>query len=141
MRWYLACVMMSAVALGARADELGETLSAKDIQTYFSPYLPEVRGCYVASAHGRAVEGTLRLELTVHPSGRIALLRFAAPGIGQPWLGRLDGCLRKRVPSWHFPARAGFTTAVMPFVFHKTTVPGAGPIESCWDRRGCTTGA
>jgi hypothetical protein len=141
MRWYLACVMLGALATEAPADEFGDSLSAKDLQTYFSPYLSEVRSCYVTHAHGKAVEGALRLELTVHPSGRITSFRFAAPGVVQPWLGRLDACLRRHVPSWHFPVRAGFTVAVMPFVFHRTTVPGAGPIESCRDPRGCATSA
>lgn len=125
-------------APGAWAGELDEALSAKDLQTYFSPYLSQVRGCYVAEAGGRAA--TLRLELTVRPSGKIAAFRVTAPEVPPASLARFEACVRRRVPSWHLPVRAGFTRAVMPIVFHKTNVPGAGPIESCRDPRGCPAG-
>ena len=138
-RLQLALCQTGALALGARADELDESLSAKDLQTYFSPYLSEVRGCYVAETGGRAA--TLRLELTVRPSGKIATLRMTAPGVPRAALARFDACVRRRLPGWHLPVRAGYTRAVMPIVFHKTNAPGTGPIEDCRDPRGCPTGA
>ena len=130
--------MLGVLVAGARADELDETLSAKDLQTYFSPYRSQVRSCYVAEVGGRAA--TLRLELTVRPSGKVTAFRVMAPEVPPAPLARFDACVRKRVPTWHLPVRAGFTRAVMPIVFHKTTVAGAGPIESCWDPRGCPGG-
>ncbi len=125
---------------GGPGDKLETTLTAKDLATYFAPYVPEVRRCYVANARSKTADGTLRLELIVHPSGSIYKFGFAAPGVVSPWLVKLDACLRKLVPTWHFAVRTRFTTAVLPFMFIKTAAPGAGPVESCWDPRGCPPG-
>jgi len=125
---------------GGPGDKLETTLTARDLETYFAPYVPGVRTCYVANARSKAASGTLRLELIVHPSGSIFKFGFAAPGVESPWLGKLDACLRKLVPTWHLAVRTRFTTAVLPFLFVTTAAPGAGPIESCWDRRGCPPG-
>jgi len=124
----------------ARPPDPGDTLTAKEVLRYFEEYVPAVRSCYEANARGKAADGTLRLELIIHPSGSIYRFGFVAPGVGKPWRGKLDACLRKLVPSWHLPARKGYTSAVVPFLFHKTTAPGAGPIHSCWDPRGCPPG-
>jgi hypothetical protein len=141
----LACVVILASQLrppdaAARPDDPGATLSAKEVATYFQPYVPEVKQCYLASAHGKDVDGTLRLELIIHPSGVIYKFGFVAPGITEPWLGKLETCLRTLSSAWHLPARSGYTTAVLPFLFQRTNAPGAGPIESCWDPRGCPPG-
>jgi hypothetical protein len=106
-----------------------QTLSAKEVARYFTPYVPEVRACYVANAHTKAASGVLRLELVIHSNGSIFRFGFSAPGVVPPWLARLDGCLRERSATWHFPVRKGFTSAVLPFEFVKTDAPGAGPIE------------
>lgn len=116
------------------------TLSAKEVATYFEPYLPEVRGCYLANARSKTADGTLRLELIIHPDGKVFRFGFVAAGVVKPWLPRLDACLRKLPPAWSFPARRGYTSAVLPFLFQRTRAPGAGPIESCWDARGCPPG-
>ena len=125
---------------GGPGDKLETMLTAKDLQKYFAPYVPAVRSCYVANARSKAADGTLRLELIVHPSGSIYKFGFAAPGVTSPWLAKLDACLRELVPAWHFAVRTRFTTAVLPFMFVKTAALGAGPIESCWDPRGCPPG-
>jgi hypothetical protein len=137
---WLVMTSLWAVPAVARPEDPDATLSAKDLQKYFEPYVPAVKACYLANARGKTVDGTLRLELIVHPTGKILRFGFAAPGVTKPARGKLDGCLRKLVPSWSFPARKGFTSAVLPFLFLKTTAAGAGPIESCWDARGCPPG-
>jgi hypothetical protein len=139
MRWLLVSLLLGVSGV-AHADD-AETLNAKEIQHYFEPYVPEVRSCYVSYGHGKAAEGVLRLELVIQPRGSVSRLTVTAPGVDPSWRTRLAGCLRQRVRSWHFPVRDGFTTAVMPFLFHKADTPGAGPIESCWDPRGCRPGA
>jgi hypothetical protein len=138
MRWFLVWLMLGVSGV-AHADD-PDTLSAKEIQYYFAPYLPEVRSCYVSYGHGRVAEGVLRLELIIRPGGSVSTLRVAAPGVDPPWLTRLGGCLRHRVRDWHFPVRDGFTTAVMPFLFHKAAAQGAGPVASCWNPGGCRPG-
>lgn len=141
----LALVIAMTGGLGvragvARSEDPDATLSAKDVQTHFAPYVPEVRTCYLTHARSKTATGVIRLELLVHPNGSIYRFGFVAPGVGKPWLGKLDACLRALVPAWHLPARKGYTTAVLPFLFQKTRAPGAGPIESCWDARGCPPG-
>ncbi|MFN0245929.1 MAG: hypothetical protein ACKV2T_03410 [Kofleriaceae bacterium] len=115
-------------------------MSAKDVQKYFAPYVPAVRECYVSNAKGKNVTGALRLELIIHHGGHVFRFGFAAPGVEKPHFGKLDSCLRSLASTWRFPVRKGFTSAVLPFVFLKTNAPGAGPIESCWDPRGCPPG-
>lgn len=144
-RALLLCVVIAVSqaaipAAMARAPDPGDTLSAKEVQKYFEEHIPQVRSCYLTNARGKAMDGTLRLELIIHPSGSIHRFGFVAPGVAKPWLGKLDACLRKLVPSWHLPDRKGYTSVVIPFMFHKTTAPGAGPIHSCWDPRGCPPG-
>jgi hypothetical protein len=141
LRWLVVFGVLAWTAPAApAAGELETTLTAKEVQKYFEPYVPAVRSCYVASAHSKSADGTLRLELIIHPSGSIFKFGFAAPGVEKPWLARLDACLRKLAASWHFPVRTRFTTVVLPFLFQRTAAPGAGPIESCWDPRGCPPG-
>jgi hypothetical protein len=140
MRSYLTAIVV-CVCGTAHADDADVALSARDVQAHLAPHAADVRSCYVAYARGKAVEGTLRLELTVRPTGEVGKFRIEAPGVDPHWLGRLDTCLRKHVIGLRFPARSGFTAAVVPFRFQKTRAPGAGPIESCWDRRGCPSGA
>lgn len=138
----MSLVFVSAlcgVAIAA-PDDPDRTLSAREVQTYFEPYVPAVRACYLEHAKGKRVTGALRLELIIHHHGQVFRFGFAAPGVEKPQLAKLDTCLRALASTWRFPVRKGFTTAVLPFVFLKTTAPGAGPIESCWDPRGCPPG-
>jgi hypothetical protein len=140
-RWIpilLVCVFARVVSAGPDASD--RTLSAREVQTYFAPYVPAVRECVIAYGKGRHATGALRLELIIHHHGHVYRFGFAAPGVEKPWLGKLDTCLRGLAKTWRFPVRTGFTTAVLPFLFLKTSAPGAGPVESCWDPRGCPPG-
>ncbi len=143
-RELLATAVTAAIfatpAAHARPDDPSATLTAAEVQQAFAPYLTAIRGCYLANARGKDVAGTLRLELIIHPNGSMFRFGFAAPGVRPPWLGKLDTCLRALATSWHLPERKGFTTAVVPYFFQRTAAPGAGPIESCWDARGCPPG-
>lgn len=138
MTWVI--VVLLAATATARPDDPSATLTAAEVQRYFAPYLPEIRGCYLASARAKSATGELRLELIVHPNGSVYRFGFVAPGVRPPHLGKLDSCLRALASSWHLVERKGFTTAVVPFFFQRTSAPGAGPIESCWDARGCPPG-
>lgn len=127
-------------AYGAPDNLDSHTLSAKEVAAYFAPYVADVRGCYLSNAKSKGATGDLRLELVIHHNGSIFRFGFASPGVISPWRPRLDACLRRLSKTWKFPLRKGFTSAVLPFVFLKTNAPGAGPIESCWDRKGCPPG-
>ena len=132
-------IVLVLASASARAAPPPATLTAKELATYFEPYVADVRGCYLASATKEAT-GALRLELVIHRNGMVEQFAFAAPGITARPLAHLDDCLRALAKTWHFPERRGFTSAVIPFLFQRTNVPGAGPIESCWDPRGCPPG-
>ncbi len=138
--WLVTAAMFATTVAGARGDDPSATLTSAEVQTSFAPYLPEVRACYLANARGTGVTGVLRLELIIHPNGSVYRFGFAAPGVRGRSLARLDGCLRALATSWHLPERKGFTSAVVPYLFQRTSAPGAGPIESCWDARGCPPG-
>jgi hypothetical protein len=121
----LALVTPARAAVDDDPDQI--SISAKDLHKYFEPYVPAVRDCYAANASGPQATGNLRLELVIHRDGSVFKFGFAAPGVTGAWLRKLDGCLRALSETWHFPVRRGFTTAVLPFVFQRTTAPGAGP--------------
>jgi hypothetical protein len=134
----LVCALAPAASAGP--DDPDRSLSSREVQTYFAPYLPAVRECFLANAKGPRVTGSLRIELIIHHHGHIYRFGFSAPGVETGPLAKLDTCLRDLAKTWSFPVRKGFTTAVLPFVFLKTQAPGAGPIESCWNPRGCPPG-
>ena len=142
-RWLLLVVLVAAVgppfALANR-DDPDRQLTAKEVARYFEPYVPEVRACYLTHTKDKAVSGKLRLELIIHHAGHIFRFGFDALGVDKPTRAKLNNCLRALVPTWRMPVRKGFTSVVLPFLFQKTTAPGAGPIESCWDARGCPPG-
>lgn len=147
-RWSLLLLVVFPLGLAAAGGDESKrpggddvdtpTLTAKEVARYFEPYAPAVRRCYIDHARSKSAEGTLRLELIIHSNGSIFKFGYAAPGVVKPHLERLDRCLRKLPPTWRFPVRRGFTSAVIPFLFVRTNAPGAGPIESCWDPKGCT---
>jgi len=141
MRRWLVLVLAGAAALAA-TRAAGEPrdepmLSAKDLAKYFAPYAADVRGCYATNAKSKEATGAVRLELVIERTGFVSQFGFAAPGVVAPWRARLDDCLREQAKVWHFPERRGSTSAVVPFLYTRTTVVGAGPFESCWDPRGC----
>ena len=116
------------------------SLTAKELETYFEPYVPEVKKCWLTHAKGPDVKGELRLELVIHNHGHVRRFAFMAPGVvGKP-LAKLDACLRKLSKKWSFPQRGGFTTAVIPFYYQRTNAPGAGPEGTCRTKRGCPKG-
>ncbi len=127
-------------AAGDPGDIDAPTLSAKEVARYFAPYADGVRTCYLAHARNLEATGLLRLELLIHHHGAVFRFGFTAPGVSKPNMKKLDACLRKLSATWRFPLRTGFTSAVLPFVFQRANVPGAGPFESCWDPKGCYSG-
>jgi len=108
-------------------DVLQDRIDAKELKKYFTPYVPGVKDCYVANTKAHEVDGTLRLELVIHPAGNVHRFGFQAPRLKGTPLRKLDKCLRELSETWHFPQRRGFTTAVLPFKFQRTFAPGAGP--------------
>ncbi len=142
LRAWIPLLLVGVLVRSANAgpDDPDRALSAREVQTYFAPYVPAVRACYLANAKGPRVTGVLRLELIIHHHGQLYRFGFSAPGVDKPWRPKLDACLRALAKTWSFPVRKGFTSVVLPFVFLKTNAPGAGPIESCWDARGCPPG-
>jgi hypothetical protein len=141
MRWLvvvLALILTPARTFAAPDAAVDRTLSAKEVAKYFAPYVPEVRGCFLTNAKSKEATGVLRLEIVIHRDGSIWRFGFEAPGVSEPSLSRLDTCLRTQSQTWRFPVRAGFTSAVLPFIFLKTNAPGAGPIEGCWNPKGCS---
>jgi hypothetical protein len=135
-----AVVTASAAPARGNPDDPDRALSAKEVAKYFAPYAPAVRDCYLTTTRGKQVSGVLRLELIIHHDGYIFRFGFAAPSLDEATHAKLDRCLRGLAKTWHMPARKGFTSAVIPFVYLKTSVPGGGPQESCWDARGCPPG-
>jgi hypothetical protein len=120
----LAFIAVCAISLSSAAERGGgdpfkPDLDARDVQTYFGPYVASVRDCYAAHATSREADGTLRLELTIRPDGNLARFGFTAPGVSGGPLRRLDGCLRDLSQAWHFPVRRGFTQAVIPLWFQR----------------------
>ncbi len=115
-----------------------KTLAAEEVERYVAPYFPAIRTCYLTHAKAaRKATGELRIELVIHRNGSIFQSTVATPGVVGAARKRLEACVRKEVTAWRFPVRKRFTTALVPYHFHKTTAPGAGPMESCWSPRGC----
>ncbi len=110
------------------------TLTAAELGRYIEPYVPAIRACYLTHTRGRSPSAALRLEIIVHRDGSVWKLGVVAPGVKGR---RLEACVQKLAQSWHFPVRAGFTTAVIPFFFQRTRAPGAGPQPGCVSARGC----
>jgi hypothetical protein len=141
-----AAVAVVAVAFGARAQpDSGitphevdrRTLTSRELDTYFEPYVPAVRACYLKHARGPRATGVLRLELIIHRDGSVFRIGLVAPGLSRADLRSLDRCVRQHASDWHFPVRGGFTTAAIPFFFQRTTASNAGPFPGCASARGC----
>ena len=147
LRWGWAVALLAGLAGPSLAQSTPNpdqpdkpSLTAKELETYFEPYVPEVKKCWLTHAKGPDVKGELRLELVIHNHGHVRRFAFMAPGVvGKP-LARLDACLRKLSKKWSFPQRGGFTTAVIPFYYQRTNAPGAGPEGTCRTKRGCPKG-
>ena len=112
-----------------------QILPAKEISKVTDAYLPQLRACWVAHASPyKRATGHFRIELIIHPSGKVWRKKVVAEGVKAPAFER---CVTALVDEWRFPYRTGFTTAVVPVLFVDTHAKGAGPAYSCWKATGC----
>jgi hypothetical protein len=113
------------------------TLSARDVAALVAPHAPDIGRCY-RSAIGDSPR-TTRLELTLRIShdGAVRALRAHAPGLPAKTTRKIAACARTVLAGVAFPERRGDTTVVVPYFFHKTDAPDAGPQQSCWNPKGC----
>ncbi|MBA3500101.1 MAG: hypothetical protein H0T65_07005 [Deltaproteobacteria bacterium] len=88
---------------------------------------------------GEGVGGRLDVTLTIHRKGIIDHVDVRAPGVAAKLVTKIDACVRTALEGVTFPSRKVGTTAVIPYVWQKTIAEGAGPQESCWNRKGCKT--
>jgi hypothetical protein len=79
----------------------------------------------------------MTLTLVIGRAGYVQHVAIAAPGVTGATHHRLLSCVRREARAWHFPVRAGVTTAVLPYAFLRLDVPRAGPMPSCYSARGC----
>jgi hypothetical protein len=110
-------------------------LTQKEIETAIAPHVPAILACYKehASKQKRAT-GEIQLEMLIRPEGTVHRLWVRARGVtGQG----LNDCVKKLATTWRFPEKDGFTNAIVPFFFQKTNAKGTGPLESCWNPKGC----
>ena len=147
MKWFIALVAAviviaawSSEAFGGKDKPDKRILTAVELEKGIAPWVPKINGCY--KKHGVAVKkasGHLRLELLIDKQGRVRLLEILAPGIRGKRLKKLSACVGKLRQKIQFNPKPGFTRAVIPFFFLKTNVKGAGPLHTCWRRKGCPT--
>src|SRR6188508_642771 len=110
-------------------------LPASDISAMVEHWVPDVRACWLRHASRRArVDGKLRIEVTIDPTGMVWRHSIAIAG---PRSRQLERCLASVVQQWRFPMRRGYTEAAIPFVFRAGPGRGAGPYPSCYSARGC----
>lgn len=112
---------------GRDAKDVGKPmLTAREVMRDITPYIPEIRACYLTQAARakKTATGQVSLELVIRPTGGIFALHVTAPGVKGAGLER---CLRQRADAWRFAEAPGHTTAIVPFLFLKTNAPGAGP--------------
>jgi len=123
---------------GKKLDMDKKILSAADVQKYLTPYEAKIGACYKQHAsHHATSTGDLKLELIVHRDGSIFRIHVAAAGLKGKELKPLSDCITALSKEWSFPPRSGFTHVLIPFFYLKTEAKGAGPLESCWNPRGC----
>ncbi len=138
----LAILIVTSLVAAARAapeDVDRPFLTASELARYGSPYVGDIRGCYLAHATSRTATGELRLSLIIAPGGHVFSLAITAPGVGKRALRAMDACIRAHAEGWQFPVRRGFTPAELPFLFVRA-VRAPGPFPSCWSRMGCGPG-
>jgi hypothetical protein len=118
-----------------RQERNERILSREEIEKAIAPHVPAIQTCYKThAAEQETAKGDLRLEMLIHPKGKIQKLWVVAPGVKGK---KLDKCIKDLSQSWRFPEKPGFTNAVLPFSFVKTHAKGAGPLHSCWSAKGC----
>jgi len=120
------------------ADMEKKILTAADVVKYLTPYEAKIGACYQqhAIAHPKST-GDLKLELIVHRDGSIFRIHVMAAGLKGAEGKGLSDCITALSKDWSFPPRSGFTHVLIPFFYLKTDAKGAGPLESCWNPRGC----
>jgi hypothetical protein len=117
--------------IAPHADRTEPWLSTHDITSTVAPHASAIERCFVAQAPG----GSLDLTLVISRDGNLLSLSAAAPSLSPAATHKLEACVRSAVADIEFPARRNDTTAVVPYLFHKT--PGSSPILSCWNPKGC----
>jgi hypothetical protein len=117
-----------------RARATSRTLSQADIDARVQPVASEIGKCYLgATSNG----GKLMVQLEIDRRGTLDAVSVSTPSLPAKVSRQVEACVRGVVSSLEFPARRTSTTAVLPYVFQKTDAPNAGPIQSCWNVRGC----
>jgi len=135
MRLPLVLLTVVLAAAPAAAERPPLALSVSDITAQLAPIADAIERCFLDRAS--ATGGKLELVLTVTRKGQVESLAVKTPGLPAKLGKQIDACIRPLVEPIAFPARRTFTTATIPFLFHKTAAPGAGPQLSCWDAAGC----
>jgi hypothetical protein len=112
-------------------------LSATEISHGVAPHAADIEHCYLdqlgAARHG----GSLEVTLVIGRDGGLVSLHAAATGASPTATHKIEACLHGALDDVRFPERRNDTTTVVPYAFHKTDAPGAGPILSCWSAKGC----
>lgn len=110
-------------------------LTQKEIEAAIAPHVPAILACYKKHASKqKGATGELQLEMLIRPEGTVHRVWVRARGVkGQG----LNDCVKKLATTWSFPKKPGFTNAIVPFFFQKTNAKGSGPLESCWNPKGC----
>ena len=100
-----------------------------------APHVPAIGVCYKThTAKQKQVSGRLSLEMMIRPDGTLQRLWVHAPTVKGD---KVSNCIQKLSKTWTFPKKPGFTNAVVPFYYQKTNIKGVGPLESCWNAKGC----
>ena len=138
----LATLLLGATTAAAQSGAIkprttrdAKTMSADEVEHYFAPYAAETRECYLRHA---TRGGDLRLDIIIHRDGSVFRLWTDTSRADARAAKRIEACVQRLAKRWHFPPRLGFTRAIVPFHFQKTTAPNAGPLRSCWRARGCS---
>jgi hypothetical protein len=109
-------------------------LSNGDIKSTIAPYSQELESCYLDhGGHG----GKLEVTVVISRDGHLTSLKADAQGVSPKATHKIESCLKEIGETVQFPERRSETTAVLPWLFQKTSAPGAGPALSCWNAKGC----
>lgn len=131
-------ILLAVALTSSIASAQGKDLGPNDVRAELKGIDTAIGQCYV-DAVGEGAGGTLDVMLVIHRKGIIDAIDVRAPGVGAKAFAKIDACVRAQLDGFVFPARKVGVTAVLPYVWQKTTAAGAGPQESCWDAKGCKT--
>ena len=94
------------------------TLSPQEVSLYALPYRPGVAQCYRSHVKfDRYATGDIELYIVIARSGKVVYSEIDAPGVSARRVNALERCLKTEMSTWRFPARRGFTNAVLPYFF------------------------